>query len=108
MEIQELYFTNENGQVEINWESLELLTSAEFVENIKFDLSDWSTFGNCPMDKIFTVRVSNNYVNVVLVHWQGAYVSTYTFNLKENTFQFDRISAPVIELATEALKWVTK
>lgn len=36
----ELFVVLENGQVEINWESLELITSENFVGRIKFQLKD--------------------------------------------------------------------
>ena len=35
MEKFELYLENENGQIEINWDSLALVTSVEYVEKVK-------------------------------------------------------------------------
>jgi hypothetical protein len=102
----ELFVVAENGQVEVNWESLELLTSAEFVEVIKEQLSDWSDFGQCPSKRLFSIEVIAHWVAVVLVDWQGAFVLIYDFDKRDNSFHRSQMSAPNITLASKALEWV--
>lgn len=53
-----MLFVNESGQVEINWESLELITSEEFIKKVR----SYSLTG-----EIFEVNQSEFYVNVYIM-----------------------------------------
>ena len=74
--LKELYVVNENGQIEINFDALELVTSQEFVEEVK------NCFGNGRSGmEIVSVNVDTSFsrATVILKGEYIVWVCRYTY-----------------------------
>jgi hypothetical protein len=59
----EMLVVNENGQLEVDWSSLELLTNAEFVKEVKRHMR--SNFAGSTAELV-EINETDNYVNVYI------------------------------------------
>jgi hypothetical protein len=73
----ELYTINENGQLEINFDSLELITSKEFIKKVNFFLTE------SPSSEVIEVYTSKNFVNV-LIYSTLSYITVSYLGITES------------------------
>lgn len=79
---------HDNGQAYIDFNSLELITSKEFVEAIKKDLEEDDYKGKSRY-LVSSVDVNDIFVNVVLVHNQAAHAILHKYS--RNYFWVEKI-----------------
>lgn len=78
--LKEIFFTNENGQIEINFESLELQTNSEFSKRVK----NLSSMGS----KIINI-VKNDYsLTIYLKDTVSGAIEIYEFQFKNQQITF--------------------
>lgn len=70
---------NENGQGVIDWESLESITSLEFVERIKRHLNSF------PNNYIFDIKQNTSFVNVY-INWDNGALRLFTYYKRDSFF----------------------
>lgn len=74
MEVLELYTTNKQGQMELNFDALECFTTQEFAYHIK-------TMVNSATDReIKKVEVQSTYVYITMTSYENQVLSVYKFN----------------------------
>jgi hypothetical protein len=74
---QELFIVIEDGQVVVNWESLELVTSKEFIEKVN------SILFESPSAEIIEVYTTKNFVNV-LIYSTLSYITVSYLGITES------------------------
>lgn len=68
--MNELYTVNTKGQMEINFESLEILTDGEFVETIQDDINaGYDVVAISIEESVIRVSTSLKYGTMVFVHY---------------------------------------
>lgn len=101
MENLELITFDKNGQGVVNWESLESLTSLEFVDSIKENINFWHQYGKEVI--VTAITPFNHYVDVLLVE-KGCSVKMYSFDKSNNSFYHSEwLSLPTVEDFVHAL-----
>jgi hypothetical protein len=88
IKMTELYVVAENGQLEINWESLELITNAEFIEAVQYELND-----GYELKQLDTQGENTNYFIVTAYLFNGSQMTVVNFS--SFTFRNDHKSISV-------------
>lgn len=96
-EMEELYVVAENGQVEVNWEALELRTSSEFVAELKA----WREV--FPEDRLAAVNTLGKEFTFVTFVDKNDIVKQFMFDGIRNTFSSTSLTSEVIEFMVKAL-----
>lgn len=88
MDLTDLYFVNEDGQIEINFDSLAAVTSELFVDLVK---------NVCSLDLIENISFDDNDIVFRLNIKEFAKIRTFVFFKDTKTFTSDSISVQVLE-----------
>ena len=101
MEKFELYLENENGQLEINWDSLAIVTSVEYVEKVQETIEYYGS-------NIISFHVDNfNYAEIVLTDNTNRlfYAVKYTnFKGSKEVVKVDFVTKTTIETIIDYLE----
>lgn len=108
MENLELFVFDQNGQLIVNWDSLEMATSTEFVESIKMDLTE---NGYCLLtffqsSEMITIYLHNGASSKIHHFYKSKTRKSVVFSQEQSVSNYDLVY--IVEALGGKITWNVK